>query len=141
MEYIKKDNKLNILYEKIQYYYEHLDDAIKNLLYDIIAGTNKISISFIEWYVRSYLYDNDTIVHKSFILYSRTYRKKNFDFYRRGPTFIFTLNEDINMLTTLGQLNAFKWLTENNILTTIEDNYDNLISEYQFRKKYIKKNT
>lgn len=140
MEYIKKDNKLNILYEKLQYYYKDLDNGIKNLLYDIIVGCNKISISFIEWYVRNYLYDNDTIIHKSFILYSRTYRKKNFDFYRRGPTFIFSLNEDINMLTTLGQLNAFKWLTENNILTTIEDNYDSLITDYQYRKKYIKKN-
>jgi len=134
----------------------------KLLLKNIIQGDHKLSLRIIEWLVTHYakchnifywIDENKKIYYEleECIKYSirkinlyqdyraqlKSYSKFNFDSFRRHQRITFFINNDKTeyIETTIGQLNFFRWIFNNNIIDYAIDNYDSIY------KKMIDNNT
>ena len=111
-----------------------------NKMVDIINLESVISLRVLEWVVTKSgkktvnikIRDNDyysvNIMYKAQL---KTYKKKNFDPFRRDKKFFYEYDRNDSakkVLTTLGQLNFFKWAIQNGILECVEKNYDEINS-------------
>jgi hypothetical protein len=103
----------------------------------IITGKSNISLRILDWFVTNYSKKNNinyqiTINNKTknFIVYLdyksqlKAYSKKQFDPFCRRERISFIDHDNKELITTVGQLNFFRWSIENNILNNIEDNYN-----------------
>jgi hypothetical protein len=110
----------------------NLDEVIP-----IITGKTNISLRILDWFVTNYSKKNN--IHyqitlnektKTFIVYLdykaqlKAYSKKQFDPFCRRERISFIDHDNNELITTVGQLNFFRWAIENNILNYIRDNYD-----------------
>ena len=104
---------------------------------NIYNKKSKISLRVLDWFVTNYSKKNNTIYEinkkgkaKNFIVYLeykaqlRAYSKKQFDPFCRRERIYFYI-KDHEILTTIGQLNFFKFSIENKLIDWIE-NKDNL---------------
>jgi hypothetical protein len=106
-----------------------------NLLVSIINGENKISKRTIEFLVTKYSNPKNSYIpsHECINIYSsyknqlKIYKKKNFDPFGRGDRIPFFIHDDC-VITTIGQLNFYKWFFENKIYDYCYNNYDNIQS-------------
>ena len=100
----------------------------------IINGQSNLSLRIIDWFVTNYskkknisFIKNDNIYQKQFIVYLnykkqlKAYSKKQFDPFCRRDRINFFYNEKNSIITTVGQLNFFRWAIENKVLDYIED--------------------
>jgi len=110
---------------------EYLDKVVP-----IITGKSNISLRILDWFVTNYSKKNNinyqiTINNKvkNFIVYLdyksqlKAYSKKQFDPFCRRERISFIDHDNNDLITTVGQLNFFRWSIENNILDHIEENY------------------
>jgi hypothetical protein len=110
----------------------YLDEVIP-----IISGKSKISLRILDWFVTNFSKKNN--IHyqimvnnkiKNFIVYLdykaqlKAYSKRQFDPFCRRERISFISHDNQELITTVGQLNFFRWSIENNILEYIEENYD-----------------
>ena len=133
----------------------------KLILKNIIQGNHKLSLRIIEWLVTHYsrmnniyywIDDDKNIYHeypdnvknvRKINLYQyyraqlKSYSKFNFDSFRRHHRITFFINNDKkdHIETTVGQLNFFRWIFNNNIITYAINYYDNIY------KKMIENNS
>jgi hypothetical protein len=127
----KKDLLMQSLINFFTYRF-NLDQVIP-----IITGKSKISLRILDWFVTNYSKKNN--IHyqisinnktKNFIVYLdyksqlKAYSKKNFDPFCRRERISFIDHDSNELVTTVGQLNFFRWAIENNILIFIKENYD-----------------
>jgi len=110
---------INIFYKK---------NPIDNVL-DIIKGKSKISLRLLDWFVTNYAKSNPVIINNINIYLNyksqlKAFSKKQFDPFCRRERIVYYYSEDESILTTVGQLNFFKWLFEYNILDYINNNLD-----------------
>ena len=111
---------------------DNLDQVIP-----IITGKSKISLRILDWFVTNYSKKNN--IHyqltlnnkiKNFIVYLdyksqlKAYSKRQFDPFCRRERISFIDHDNNELITTVGQLNFFRWGIENNILEYIKSNYD-----------------
>lgn len=112
---------------------------ILDTIIPIITGKSKISLRILDWFVTNFskknninypvLLNNKT---KNFIVYLdyksqlKAYSKKNFDPFCRRERISFIDHDGKDLITTVGQLNFFKWAIENNIIEYIINNYDEI---------------
>jgi hypothetical protein len=102
----------------------------------IITGKSKISLRILDWFVTNYSKKNNihyqiTINNKikNFIVYLdyksqlKAYSKRQFDPFCRRERISFIDHDNNELITTVGQLNFFRWGIENNILEYIMTNY------------------
>lgn len=103
----------------------------------IILGRSLISLRILDWFVTNfskkknvhYQIDMNNTV-KNFIVYLdyksqlKAYSKKQFDPFCRRERISFIDHEGNELITTVGQLNFFRWTLENNIINYILDNYE-----------------
>lgn len=106
----------------------------RNIILPIIEGTSdSVSLRLIDWFVTNYSKKYGTIienqeckyisVYNSYRSQLKWYTKKRFDPFRRSVKFEICF-PNVKFQTTIGQLNFFKWLITNNILSFIKDNKD-----------------
>ena len=103
----------------------------------IITGKSKISLRILDWFVTNYSKKNN--IHyqltlnnkiKNFIVYLdyksqlKAYSKRQFDPFCRRERISFIDHDNNELITTVGQLNFFRWGIENNIIEYIKSNYD-----------------
>ena len=155
MENLKKtsknlNNKQDLIMISLQKFYNKKEN--KDQIIPIINGqTKKISLRIIDWFVTNYSKKNNIIYYLSksnkgysnnaseeysnpFIVFFRYksqlsgFQKKFFDPFCRRSRINFYFNEDLNnpIVTTVGQLNFFKWAIENHIISYIQDNIENI---------------
>lgn len=136
----KKEKTINS--KQILILYDHLITN-KNLYFDKFFNLiieNKIKIFVIDFFITNYSKTHNIILNndKYFDIYNeyknqlKSYNKKYFDPYKRINKFELT-NEKTNqkIITTVGQMNYFKWLIENKIIDYIEKNYIIINKEYE----------
>lgn len=110
---------------------EHLDKVVP-----IIYGKSNISLRILDWFVTNYSKKNNINYQitlnnkvKNFIVYLdyksqlKAYSKRQFDPFCRRERISFIDHDNKELITTVGQLNFFRWSIENNILDHIEENY------------------
>ena len=132
--FIHKMDK-NILLDSLHTYYG-IQTNIDNLL-SILESTQKISLRIIDWFVTnyskkhniSYIISNGSkkeqfIVYLNYKNQLKAYSKKQFDPFCRRERILFFDHDGKEIITTVGQLNFFKWSLENDILDYILDNFD-----------------
>lgn len=146
--YISTNGKNNNISSKKDLLMESLIQFFSNKIYldcvkPIINGNDetknkpKISLRILDWFVTNYSKKfnisyqvelNDKT--KNFIVYLdykaqlKAYSKKQFDPFCRRERILFFDHEGKEIITTVGQLNFFRWSLENKILDYILDNFD-----------------
>lgn len=154
MEKIKSKEEI-LLNNLTKYFYNN--KLFENII-PIITGNSNISLRTIDWFVTNYSYRHNIIYTiknnsdlKNFNVYIcyknqlKAYNKRFFDPFCRInknniiKTIIFKYNENNYIKTTIGQINFFKWVLENDILNYIIDNYNNIYNDMKI-KKIKKKN-
>ena len=134
---LPKTHKQDLLMGSLNEFYSK-DSNIKVML-DILDGKSKISLRIIDWYVTNFskkkntnyeinLNKNGKIIKKQFIVYIdyklqlKGYSKKQFDPFCRRERINFYYDDDNYIVTTVGQLNFFRWAISNDVIKNIELN-------------------
>ena len=137
-----------LLLKSLNDFYQNKD--FFNLLLDIIEGTSSISRRTFEYFVTNYSmkhnisYDivdkgnkSKFIVHSSYKDQLKAHRKKYFDPFGRGDRIPF-FSEDNCIITTIGQLNFYRWFFSKKIYDYCIENYQKIQTEL-FANKTVKK--
>ena len=133
------------------------------LIKTLLLIKTKLSIRLIDYFTTKYsklnkiTYNINNSSFNVFISYKqqlKMYQKKYFDPFSRGcriPFFLYDSTDKCenystneckdsytSLITTIGQLNFFKWFIEKNIYDYILDNYENIESSMNIHNKEIK---
>ena len=146
---IRITSQEQMLLNCIEQFYSDTDKADK--LVELING--QISIRLIDFFVTNYSKKNRTSytitdgddqvtfnVHSSYKSQLKAWNKKYFDPFSRGDRIPFFLENDC-LITTIGQLNFFKWFITYNISTFIEKNIEKIEQDMNKNKKKTTKST
>lgn len=150
---IKNPNTQNeLLLENLLDFYSNSKNSSQ--IMKIINGESNISLRIVDWFVTNFakeyftVYDIPMInalgkteierfkVYLDYKLKLKAYSKKRFDPFCRWQRIQIPYNEDMNMETTIGQLNFFKWAIENRVLEFIETHYDTIASDMNSRNSH-----
>ena len=129
-------NRKFLLLESLKNYYDSNPDVSKYLL-NIVKGSSPISLRLLDWFITNYakkykiVYDikgciDDTICREKFFVFSsyrsqlKAYSKKMFDPFCRRERINFVFCDNIEIQTTIGQLNFFRWAIKHDILNYVE---------------------
>lgn len=142
-------SKDQILLESLIIFFN--DEKKLNILVAIVFNKTKISIRMIEWFVTIYckqynvcyfcengvIYDDISLlnvkfnniidVHSDYKAQLKSYKKKLFDPFSR-KTRVSIPYGDKKLITTIGQLNFFKWAINKGIISYLIKNYDSIHS-------------
>ena len=139
----------------------------KTLLHKLIAilKGESISLRLIDWFVTNYCkkfnimynlndfrpvqegqteaqrkaFDNYILVHTNYKGQLKAYSKRNFDPFCRRNRIRFYYEENKYFVTTVGQLNFFKWAMENHIIDYIQVHLKEIEDDMNLRCENIKK--
>jgi len=151
----------DVLLNSLQNFYTKNNNIDK--LLRVIKYKKSISLRLIDWFTTNnskkynviYVIYKDSdgnktlketdIINSQFNVYNsyksqlKAYSKKKFDPFCRRERIDFTIQGN-TINTTIGQLNFFKWIINNNILEYIETNIEDIESDMNYSLKEIKKN-
>lgn len=146
-------NKKDILMININKFYQ--DSSHIDKILPVITGKSKISLRLIDWFVTNYAKKNNTCLNivgemdmintRQFVVYInyksqlKSYTKKQFDPFCRRERIRFFYDDNKFIITTVGQLNFFRWAIKNNIINYIGDNIDTIEKDMNDNIKKIKK--
>ena len=97
----------------------------------ILKGESSISLRLVDWFITNYAKKNNTsymmgtkqfLVHFNYKRELKAYSKKLFDPFCRRDRIMFEALNQPSIMTTVGQLNFFRWFIEKKILDYIEEN-------------------
>ena len=128
-------SKIDLLMTSISKFY--LDEKNINILIPIVNGLSKISLRVLDWFVTNFCKKNNTVIHyqrdgkaQKLIVHLdyknqlKAYSKKQFDPFCRRERINFIYGKGNELLTTVGQLNFFRWAIEHHVLDYINDNLE-----------------
>ena len=155
----------DLLLNNLMSFYGNVENIDKML--SIINGASKISLRIVDWFATNYakkyyiVYEiktnnNDEVkenkivstipdysrrfkVYNDYKLKLKAYSKRRFDPFCRWDRITIPYKENSSIQTTIGQLNFFKWVIENNIIQYIEQHYDAIESDMNGRNSTSKK--
>ena len=159
--------KQNLLLDKLKIFYEK-KEHIEELL-PILQGETKLSLRIIDWFVTNYAKKNYIILTNSksvikrispktrkvnmenkneqfnvFLKYKsqlRAYSKKQFDPFCRRERINFYYDTDKYIVTTVGQINFFRWAIENGVIKYIKEHIDSIEADMNLNIKKNKSKT
>ena len=128
-------SKIDLLMTSISKFY--LDEKNINILIPIVNGVSKISLRVLDWFVTNFCKKHNTVIHyqregkaQKLIVHLdyknqlKAYAKKQFDPFCRRERINFIYGKGNELLTTVGQLNFFRWTIEHHVLDYINDNLE-----------------
>jgi hypothetical protein len=145
-----------LIYTLTNFYSIQTDDENKinyDKLLNILNTSNDISLRIIDWFITNYskkyniiLSNNNNNRFVVFLDYKsqlKAYSKKYFDPFCRRERIEFNIFDKEQIITTVGQLNFFKWIIQNNIIKYITENLADIELDMHnsLKKAYSKKNT
>ena len=97
----------------------------------------RISLRLVDWFVTNYSKKNNIIINQNpnttpfnvYVSYRsqlKAYSKQLFDPFRRRDRITFVYGDNENIETTIGQLNMFRWIIQNQIIDYIQANIDDI---------------
>ena len=132
----KRNCKQDLLMQSLITFFSNKKNI--NIILSIIEGKSKISLRLIDWFVTNYCKKNTVRyyinkkglpkkqidVHLNYKTQLKSFSKKQFDPFRRDERILFEYDNEkkLTLTTTVGQLNFFRWVIKNSILTYIEKN-------------------
>lgn len=141
----------SILFKSLEEYYNNNKKNI-NILNEIIEGTNTISRRTIEYFVTNYSLENVITfdikhnntkkkinVYTSYKDQLKAHKKRYFDPFGRGIRIPFFIG-DLCLITTIGQLNFYRWFFSTQIYDYCLNNYNTIQNSLLNRKKTSNKN-
>jgi hypothetical protein len=151
----KKKEKM--LYDVLNDFYIKCTEEEIIKIINIINGKYNISLRFLDWFVTRYCYlyktsiqinniyniEKDFNINISYKAQLKSFKKKNFDPFKRKNKFYYSFNRNTNnfsILTTLGQLNFFKWALSYDIIKYVENNFEKINSKINYVNSFFKKN-
>ena len=157
------NSKGYLLMQKIYTFYQNNFNYIQ-IVQTIIEQKSIISLRLLDWFITNYakqqnihynIGDNLFNVHFDYKNQLKAYSKKFFDpFCRRQRIYIYINddkvvdwsyelkeNKEMNIIvTTIGQLNFFKWAIENDIIRFVLKNHNEIENDMTARSNLKKKN-
>ena len=135
---IQISSQENMILKSLEKFYE--DDNNIKLFIPIINSESNISIRLIDHFVTKYSKNNKINfklkegeieqqfnVHTSYKQQLKAFQKKHFDPFSRGDRIPYFMN-DTCIITTIGQLNFFKWFISKKIYDYIKYHHNTMIS-------------
>ena len=125
----------------------YLNNINSEIFINIISSNTNISIRLIDYFVTkysklnkiSYKYNEQIInIYSSYKQQLKAYQKKNFDPFSRGDRIPYFIN-DTCIITTIGQLNFFRWFISKKILEYIMSNQDLIENDMNYKNKIDKR--
>jgi hypothetical protein len=139
----------NMIIKSLEKFYE--DNHNINLFIPILNSESQISIRLIDHFVTKYSKNNKTNyklkendneqifnVHTSYKQQLKAYQKKHFDPFSRGDRIPYFIGDNC-VITTIGQLNFFKWFISKKIYEYILDNHNKIEIDMNKKNKNDKK--
>jgi hypothetical protein len=130
------DNK-DLLMISLSKYYSNKNNI--NTIIPIIRGNSNISLRLLDWFVTNYskkygivithIHENNVIHFNVYLSYRsqlKAYSKQQFDPFKRRERIKFFYDKSDHIESTIGQLNFFRWILQNNILEYIQNNIKNI---------------
>ena len=125
---------------------------IDNML-AIINGKSILSLRIVDWFTTNFAkkygtvydmvsYNNNRIrfsVYSDYKLKLKAYSKKRFDPFCRWDRITIPYNDNSQVVTTIGQLNFFKWALENKVIEYIEQHYKEIELDMNSRNSTSKR--
>ena len=136
----------------------------RDQLISVLSDDKKISLRSIDWFITNYskknniyylIYrdenknpsfdDKDNSYHTNMNVFHsyksqlKAYSKKRFDPFCRWERINIPYKENMEIQTTIGQLNFFRWALENKILDYVEKNLDSINNDMNKRNSTSKK--
>ena len=133
----KIDCKPELIIASLQRFYSANPDIAKVMPY--FLGTSTLSLRIIDWFVTKYCRKNfthyaldgkDFIVYRSYKGQLKAYSKQYFDPNCRRERIAFKIMTSDQFVTTIGQLNFFRWALESKVLDYIEANQEIIRTGY-----------
>lgn len=125
-----KSGAKGLLMLSISRFFSHEPNMSAVLPY--INGSSPISLRMIDWFVTNYARRHNTClvleggahvnVYLSYRTQLKAYSKQQFDPFRRRDRITYYYSRDSCIETTIGQLNFFRWLLQNQVLDYIVEN-------------------
>ena len=147
---IQISSQENILLTNIEKFYKNNRNQAKDVI-NIIRGQSSISMRLIDFFVTNYskkyrinykikLNNTEEIfnVYSSYKSQLKAYNKKYFDPFSRGNRIPFFFNDDC-IITTIGQLNFFKWFFKYKVNDYIIKNMPKIETDLIETKNNLKK--
>lgn len=138
-----KNTELNrdLILASLSRFYGNDENLVK---FKAIVEGDEVSLRLIDWFVTNYCKKNNVEFQNRSTRYNvyvdyrsqlKAFSKHNFDPFRRRDRIRYFYKEDAFILTTVGQLNFFKWAIENGIIDYIfehkRDIEDDMASSYR----------
>ncbi len=114
----------------------------------VINCVSNVSLRLLDWFVTNYAKKKNVMipvqgkngsthllnVYLSYRAQLKAYSKQHFDPFRRRDRINYRYTENNSIETTIGQLNFFRWVIENNILEYIEEHAHEIETDMMFSK-------
>jgi hypothetical protein len=119
----------DFIVQNLQTFYNETGNLEK--ITPILKGESPISLRLVDWFITNYAKKNNTsymmgtkqfLVHFNYKRELKAYSKKLFDPFCRRDRIMFEALNQPSIMTTVGQLNFFRWFIEKKILDYIEEN-------------------
>ncbi len=157
-------SKEEVLLQSLYDFYDKDQDIINKIL-PIITGKSELSLRILDYFVTNYSKSNNIKIKNENSLQScvyqdyknklKSYNKRFFDPFCRinkknmTNRIPFKYSDDKVIITTIGQLNFFRWAIENKVIDYVDKNLDeidndmntSIKSHYSTKKKKKKKRT
>lgn len=138
-----------LLHANLKEYFDNNPKQFKIIL-PIIQGKSDISIRIIDWFVTNYCKKNNIsydlssktepfMVWQEYKSQLKGYSKKLFDPFCRKERINYVYDNTKEVITTLGQLNFFRWALENKVIDYVKKNMENIESDMLNSCKYDSK--
>jgi hypothetical protein len=138
---IQISSQENMLLKSFEKFYDTLKYV--NEFLSIINSDSKISIRLIDYFITKYskknkicynINDSTFNIYQSYKQQLKAFQKKNFDPFARGLRIPYYIR-DTWIITTIGQLNFFKWFISKNIYDYVNKNKDYIEIDMNKNKK------
>tara|TARA_B100000925_G_scaffold290510_1_gene275893 strand:+ start:1524 stop:2120 length:597 start_codon:yes stop_codon:yes gene_type:complete len=147
--------KHDLLMQSLENFYK--DSENLKILTSIINGESKISLRVIDWFVTNYSKKNNIsylilddrqldinkpkmkefVVYIDYKLQLKGYQKKQFDPFCRRERIEFYYSNNEYVVTTVGQLNFFRWAIKNKIIDYVTKNLTSIENDMNLCYKAV----